>query len=63
MKKSDIESELHIAHNMLANARSQYTNLSTFLPSGHAKISAAQEEIKECEQDVAYLENQLSKYA
>lgn len=63
MKKSDIEKELHVAQNALANARKNYTSWSIYLPSGSAKLRAAQEEIKECEQDVAYLENQLSKYA
>lgn len=62
MKKSDIESELHTAQNRLANARKQYTSWSIYLPSGHAKLLKAQEEIKEGEQDVAYLENQLAGY-
>lgn len=62
MKKSDIESELHIAQNRLSNARKQYTSWSIYLPIGHAKLLNAQEEVKECEQDVAYLENQLAGY-
>lgn len=62
MKKSDIEHELHIAQNALANARKKHTDWSIYLPSGHAKLVAASEEIKECEQDVAYLENQLAGY-
>jgi len=62
MKKSDIQNELHIAQNMLANARKNYTAWSIYLPSGHQKLVAASEEIKDYERDVAYLENQLAVY-
>lgn len=62
MKKSDIQNELHIAQNMLDNARKRYTELSISLPSGHAKRVSASESVKDYERDVAYLENQLAGY-
>lgn len=62
MKKSDIESELRIAQNMLANARRKHTEWSAYLPSGHQRLVFVQELVKEYERDVAYLENQLAGY-